>query len=335
MLRLLFCQRAVLALGAMAGLIGQGVAQIDVGDPGPPVEPDRILNGGRYALAGLEGRLILYFWYLPEDRSSLRLVRRMNKLLARHRRRGLSVVGITHRDAEQVESFNRRAKPDFPLVVETSNISMGSFPFHGWPRAALIGPRGRVAWKGRPASVDDALIRKHIRGARAEGPDAHLSLIMDLPPEMEGVSRALMDGRFDEALELSKKVATGSKDPDLLEVDLQVQVKVKAFLQRRLDKAGKEREKEEYYRALLIYEGLIRQAGDLPAAEKARKAVQEMKSDRAVRRELRGGRRLFEARRTLELGREEAARKILKPLLTSSWKGTAVQRKARELLGER
>lgn len=319
------------ALGA-ACPAQEGTEVVEIGDPMPRVEADRLWNASFGGIDNLRGKLVLYYWFLPEDGGSRKLKTAMNVLYLRHRRQGFEVVGISHRDEEKLASWVRRYRPKFAVAWEPSNLSMGSLYFQAWPSAALVSPRGRVVLKGTPTQVTDAIVRKHLRGATGIGPDAPLRLALDLPASLEKVSRLLEDGKLDRALDEVEKERAAAPSPDETAALDQVVQAVEKLLDSTLRGARWAAEDRRYYQAELLYERILKHGPGTPAAARAEAALRAFKKDTAILRELRGGKKLYAAQLAMERDDDKRAARLLKPLTSRQWEGTAVQARAKALL---
>ena len=307
-------------------------AQVKIGDLAPLVEADALLNSPYGGIDALQGKLVLYVWFLPESSTSRKLARSLSPLLRKYRQEGLEVVAISHRELDQLENWVRRRKPAFIVAWEPSNISMGSYPFQQWPSSALVNARGRVVHKGTPGQVSEALIKKHLKGARGRGPDAPLRMALDLPPRLLRVSDALEEGRIGRAVTVLE--ATLARDPPqaLRAAAVGALDRVKALLNGKLTEAADAVAARRYYEAQLFYERLRKHAPGTPQAEKAGRALSPFKKDAAIMREIRGGKLLHRAWRNLDLGKRKRALKQLATLTGSQWAGSAVRKRAEELL---
>jgi len=308
---------------------------VKVGDPAPRVEAESLFNCPYGDLGALQGKLVLYFWFLPESRGSSKVARAMNTLLDRYRREGLEIVGISHRDREVIERWVRRRRPRFIVAFEPSNMSMGSYPFTSWPSAALVSPRGRVLKKGSPTSISEGLIKQNLRGARGRGPDAPLRFSPVLPPVLKKISTLVEDGRLARALEgLEEWLKPGVTGGDR-EAAEAVRGEIRALLTMKLEDVRREIRAGRFFEARLICLRIQRHAPETRWAAEAGDVLKGFQRDPAILREIRGGKDLHRAETLLLAGKRKKALRILKRIAGGQWQGTRVRERARALLAER
>jgi peroxiredoxin len=324
-------QKAAILTGILL-LSGAAAAQVKVGDPAATVEADALFNCPYGGLDALKGKLVLYFWFIPESSASRKLSRDMSSLLARHRSQGFEIVGISHRDVEQIENWVKRRKPRFIVAWEPSNISMGTYLFQQWPISALVDPRGKVVYKGPPSRVSDALIKKHLRGARGRGPNSPMRLTLDLPRSLWKVTLAVEKGKLAKALKLLEAVLKNTKDGAIREAAKGARRDVKRLIDNRLEEAAEALRGKRFYQAQLAYERVLTHASGTKQAATAKKALAGFRKDAQVLREIRGGKILRKAERALDGGQTRRAEKLLKSLDTSQWDGTDIRKRAKQLL---
>jgi len=306
-------------------------AQVNVGDRAPKPEPFRIFHDRISHVDDLAGKAVLYVWVLADDPGAVALLRELNRVHDRFRKRGLVVLAVSHRDEALVQRLVMQARPRFPVAWEPSNLSMGAYPFTFWPASALADARGRVVWKGAAGQVSDADIARAVRGAHIEGPDAPLQLAPDLPPALSAAMNALQDGKLDRGLDLLEKgVKTG--DEEVRRAAEEARRQVIELLDWKLRAASRAEEEREYYQAELILERVRRHAPGTSWDAKAVETLTRFRKDEAIRKELRGGRALFEARDAIAEKDGKKAEKLLRPLTRRAFEGTAVQEKAAKLL---
>lgn len=143
-------RRRRIALGALlaggAGALGVGVASRAVREA--PAVSFTTLDGGRIALAGLRGRVVLVnFWAT----TCAICVAEMPSLAGLHRRlapRGLSTVAVAmpYDRPDFVLHYARRSALPFPVALDpTGAVTQALGPVRGTPTLVVVDRAGRIA----------------------------------------------------------------------------------------------------------------------------------------------------------------------------------------------
>jgi hypothetical protein len=204
---------------------------------------------------------------------------------------------------------------------------MGSYPFTFWPAAAIVDPRGKIAWKGSGSGIPVATIKKVLKTARLVGPNAPLRIIARLPKSLKSASKALETAKLDVALKL-----LGKARGDDREFAKETIKEIETLLRDKLEAAQKAEAGEDWYRAHLIHSRLVKHAPKSGQGRKAAVALKRMGTDRRIKLEVEAGAALKDARAAMNRRDWKLAKKLLEPLVKRKYEGTKAAEKAQRLL---
>lgn len=173
---------AALALAALAA--GARAGTLATGDPAPWPQVKETIGLPSFTAKDAEGRVVLYEVFRTWSAECKPLVGRLNGLWEKDRDRGLLVLAVTNEDRPLVERFVKDTGCRHPVVIEGGD-SVDAFGTENFPTLILIDTEGRVAWSGRPGSLEDAEIEKLLRFAHPLPP---------LPKKLAPVLRSLEKG---------------------------------------------------------------------------------------------------------------------------------------------
>lgn len=146
-------------------------AQLDIGDPAPPLQVSGWIKGGPLDLKQLKGSniVVLDFWAtvcLP-CRYTLPYLTDLQKT---YRDRGVTVIGISSEPAEKIKSFLPKlgAPVGYALAADLNHQTFDAYlKATGWeelPRVFLIDKEGNVAWHGNTTVALDKVLDELISG---------------------------------------------------------------------------------------------------------------------------------------------------------------------------
>ena len=129
------------------------VAAATVGQQAPDINATDWLNSTPLTLAALKGRVVVVeFWatWCPPCRRSIpHLVALYNE----HLKKPITFISLTRESKSTVERFmqsNPSLKMPYPLALGPTSSS--AYAVRGIPHAFVIGPDGKILWRGHPMS---------------------------------------------------------------------------------------------------------------------------------------------------------------------------------------
>ena len=198
----------------------------------------------------------------------------------------------------------------------------------GIPHSWLVGPNGKIVWKGHPAGLNNSIIEKHIAGARV-GPK------ISLPSELSKASRYIKASQFGKAFGELEKQAKRSKEASVADAAREAMDQITKFSEDQYAAIATLKEKRQYEAGLLALQRGIRDFKGMDISKKFDKEFKAWKRDKKIQAELSGGQMLAEAQDLVKRGKYEEAAKIYAIVARAKrYSGTEAQREAEIRLGE-
>ncbi len=135
----------------------------------------------------------------------------MNKLYSEYKSKGLSIVGVTSESKKATEPWIEKTKASYPYAYDKGGKMSKELGVRGIPAAFLVNPRGKVVWKGHPASLNASILEEHIKGARKTPPGID-GLTSDWPKSAGNIKKLLIKSKIGQALTAAKKLAEKDQD---------------------------------------------------------------------------------------------------------------------------
>ena len=158
---------AALAVLAVIGLLGfgllsEGEAQIEVGEPAPDRELPVLGGTGSGSLADYRGRWLLVNLWASWCDPCREEAPELDRFARRHRERGVSVLGINVQDnSDDALAFLREFDLEYPQLRSVGDERSDAFGSTGVPENFLVDPQGRLAliWRG---PVDERFLAERV-----------------------------------------------------------------------------------------------------------------------------------------------------------------------------
>jgi thiol-disulfide isomerase/thioredoxin len=134
------------------------------GSPPAPVLALEAVDGARYDLTDLRGRVVLVnFWatWCPPCVAEMPAIERLYENLGP---RGLEVLAVnTGEPQDAIEAFTARFEPSltFPLLLDLDGQAFEHWSLRGLPKSYVVDKQGRLAYEAEGARDMDST---HIRG---------------------------------------------------------------------------------------------------------------------------------------------------------------------------
>lgn len=190
---------------AMLGVLGLVFAPAfaegpEVGDKAPEVTAEKWYNlpSGIKTLkpSHLEGQIVIVEFWATWCGPCKKTIPHLAQLHEKFKSRGVVLLGLSDEDEQTVEDFMKKTKMPY-IVGSGAQAAVESYGVTAFPTAYLIGPDGKVAWKGNAAAVDYELER----------------LLKDNPPTKKGL---LAEKSAEAALKDAKKLYDEKKYTEAL-----------------------------------------------------------------------------------------------------------------------
>ena len=231
------------------------------------------------------------------------------------------VIGLTNEARGLVDKFVADTKATHPIVIEGSD-SAQTFGISGFPSSFLIDADGKVAWSGHPGNLTPELIEAQLKNVR---------LVPQLPAKLSAAQALLDKRKFGDARKLLEKAAADEKASD---EDRKAATDAVAWLddnaQRHMKSAAEDAAKDPFS-ASEAYSDLAEQYKGTETASAAEKALKDLLSDPAVKKEIDCTRKFADVKARIRDLKPKKAIPIVKGFLSGA-KGTKVATQAEELL---
>jgi hypothetical protein len=183
----------------------------------------------------------------------------------------------------------------------------------GIPAAWLVGPDGKVLWKGHPSGLNASIIEEHLAKVR-------MTPQWDkLPGGLKNARKALGKGLFAKGL---KALAKEVDDADHGAAASEAIEQVKAYGQSQLDMVDSHAEAGNYSGGMELLGSLEKSFKGTEIGDAAKAKRSEWKKDKTVKAELEGEKLLAKAQALLRDNPKGAASVLLKITKGKKYEGT-------------
>lgn len=117
---------------------------------------------------------------------------------------------MTGETAEKTEPWCEQNGVKYPYAYDSTNQLFSKLGCRGYPSAVLVDPKGIVAWKGHPASLNASIIKKHIGGAN-RAPVGAMGIANSWPDSAKSIKKLLAKQQLGKAIVAANKLA--ANDP--------------------------------------------------------------------------------------------------------------------------
>jgi len=249
----------------------------------------------------------------------------LNQFHKEFKDRGLVVIGVTDEPETKAKPYIERNKMLYPVAF---GGGAKEYKTRGIPHSWLVGPGGKIVWKGHPGGLNASIIEKHIEGARM-GPK------ISLPPQLVKSAKYLKVGQFGKAYKDLDKQAGRAKDPAVEKAAREAMQKIAEFASVELSRVAQFKKEHKYSAGLqALQRGAVSFKG-MTIAKEFDKELKAWKKDKSIQAEMAGGAMLDEAKDLVKRGKYEKAAKIYAVLSKSKkYAGSEAQKEAEIRLQE-
>ncbi len=192
----------------------------------------------------------------------------------------------------------------------------------GIPHSWLVGPDGMIVWKGHPASLNNAIIEKHIVGARI-GPR------FEVDPEFKKASQYLEKGAIGKAYGELEKQAKRAKSDELKESARKSMKSLEEYGEKRFKAIADMKAAKRYVDGMATMQREIAAFKGMDIAKKFESELKAWRKDKKIKAEITGAEMLEEAETLVKRGKYKSAAKIYGQVSKAKkFEGTEAQREA-------
>jgi len=249
----------------------------------------------------------------------------LNKLHAEFKDRGLVVIGVTDESEAKAKPYIDRNKIVYPIAFGGGATD---YKTRGIPHSWLVGPDGKIVWKGHPGGLNNSIIEKHIDGARV-GPKIKLS------GDLKSAEKYIKVGQFGKAhADLAKK-AKRSKDGSVASAAQDAMKVIEEYAATELSRVADLKKARKFQAGLnALQRGAVAFKG-MDASKEFERELKAWKKDKKIKAEIEGAQMLEEAQDLVKRGKYEKAAKVYVVLAKSKkFAGSEAQREAEIRLQE-
>jgi len=249
----------------------------------------------------------------------------LNQFHKEFKDRGLVVIGVTDEPEAKAKPYIDRNKMQYPVAF---GGGANEYKTRGIPHSWLVGPGGKIVWKGHPGGLNASIIEKHIEGARM-GPK------ITLPPQLVKSEKYLKAGQFGKAYNDLEKQAGRAKDPVVELAARDAMKKIAEFASVDFARVAQFKKEQKYSAGLqALQRGAVSFKG-MAIAKEFEKELKAWKKDKSIQAEMAGSKLLDDAKDLVKRGKYQKAAQIYATLAKSKkYAGSAAQKEAEIRLQE-
>lgn len=246
----------------------------------------------------------------------------LNEWHEKYGEQGLVILGVSNEPKSAVEEFVKETSAVYPFLIE-DGATRKAYGVTSIPHCALIGPSGRVVWKGHPGSLPANVVEEQLANAR---------MIPELPSALSAVGKDLAKQKYAAARGKAEK-ACEHKDEDVQAAAKAVVEWIDWFSTSTMEGADHDAEKGKAYDAWLAYEMLADAYKGLDIAKDAEAKAKALEKDDEKGKAIEAGKKFGKLMDDIEgLAPKKAVRKV-EPYV-KKYEGTPHGDRAKELLTE-
>jgi hypothetical protein len=310
----------------VAALAAPALAGVAVGDAAPAIAIRECVNAEPFTLEDLRGQIVVIEIFRTSSKPSVEQSSRLDEFQSRYEGRNVFVVSVTNEDRKRLDEYLTATKPAHVVAIESGDSAAGYGLVKGFPTLYVVDPDGKIAWAGNWIDRAEAEAAKLFRAAKSWPPR--------VPTRLAAAREAVVAGRLGEGRRaLDAELKTG-KPTDAEKVLVQRAIAwIDAQWSKQVDAAAKTANDGKYYDAVVEFERVVKEAGDLDPGRRAAEGVRQVLADPGRKREVDAGRALATATEAAKSQPPKKAIALYKAVI-AKWKDTEAAKRAAEMVAE-
>ena len=237
-------------------------------------------------------------------------------MIGKYKKKGLEVLCVTNEGSSDGKAKTLDFISTTKLIAPVAFLNQGdnsklmkAAGARGYPSCALINPKGKLVWKGGPNGVTDSLIEEHIAGARIGKGKVGANLAK--------IEKALQNAR------------TSNSDKSALRT---VREEIRGRYDADMAKARTAKAEGRFYDAMMTFELLANHFKGHELGKSAKNDHKAIRSNKELRDEIEVGKRIARAKKEIDAGKKDRAKKSLAIITSGFLKTTKEAERAKAIL---
>jgi thiol-disulfide isomerase/thioredoxin len=256
-------------------------AAVGVGDIAPEISSTSTFNAPtrKVSISQFRGRIVLIDFWATWCGPCVASIPHLQMLHEKYAKQGLVVIGQTDKSSRSLSSFIKQKKMTYIISVG-AQMAPAQYNVSGIPHVVLIGPKGKVLWRGHPSGLQERMIQQALTTVTAKSGAADFPKF-DTPSSDRTVSlaqRTIAKGRIGSSLIRLRKIVEINKNQDQVTAAKSVLETVEKWYQGKLAEAEEAIKKGDAIGAYKIYNDLARAMAGAPEAAELNKKKSEARA---------------------------------------------------------
>jgi hypothetical protein len=245
----------------------------------------------------------------------------LDKLDEEMKDKGLTVIALTRQDRGAVDKFIEETGAKHTIVIESSD-SMRSYGATGWPTSLLIGPGGRILFRG--TVVPDSKINETLESVK---------ILPAFPKSLKAARKAFDKNKYADVQKVVTKALEGGKLEDADKTAAEgIGEWIDWYANSVIENAGKDIEAGNFYEAWLAYSNVSKGYKGAAIGTRAAALAKELLADADKKKEIKAGDKLAKIRVKIRDMSPKKALKALAPMASRKLRDTAAGKQAAALI---
>ncbi len=276
----------VIAAAFVLTLASNGQAAVSVGDIAPEISSTMAYNAPtrKISIAQFRGRVVLIDFWATWCGPCVATIPHLQQLHEKYAKQGLVVIGQTDKTSRNLQQFIKQKKMTYIISVG-AQLAPREYNITGIPHAVVIGPKGKVLWRGHPGGLREQVIQQALTKVTAT------STASDLPKfdsrssdrTVALIQRTITAGRVGSSLLKLRKIVDLDKNQDQVAAAKPVIETVERWYEAKLAEAEKAIKKGDAITAYKILNSLARVMSGSPQASELNKKKSEVRASQGYK----------------------------------------------------